>query len=259
MQDAFWGILIPFLGTSLGAGCVFFLKKSLSDGIQRALTGFAAGVMVAASVWSLLIPAMEQAADLGRLAFFPAAMGFWLGILFLLLLDHLIPHLHQNSLQAEGPKSQLQRTTMMVLAVTLHNIPEGMAVGLSFALAAQTGDPASLLSASSLALGIGIQNLPEGAAISLPLLQEGASRARAFAIGALTAVVEPLFGVFTVFLVSFAQPAMPWLLAFAAGAMLLVSVRELIPSACCADRQNAGTLSFLLGFVVMMLLDVLLG
>ena len=135
IQDAFWGVLIPFLGTSLGAGCVFFLKNSLSDGIQRALTGFAAGVMVAASVWSLLIPAMEQAADLGRLAFFPAAAGFWLGVLFLLLLDHLIPHLHQNSLQAEGPKSQLQRTTMMVLAVTLHNIPEGMAVGLSFALA----------------------------------------------------------------------------------------------------------------------------
>ena len=133
IQDAFWGILIPFLGTSLGAGCVFFLKKSLSDGIQRALTGFAAGVMVAASVWSLLIPAMEQAADLGRLAFFPAAAGFWLGILFLLLLDHLIPHLHQNSLQAEGPKSQLQRTTMMVLAVTLHNIPEGMAVGVVYA------------------------------------------------------------------------------------------------------------------------------
>ena len=157
IQDAFWGILIPFLGTSLGAGCVFFLKNSLRDGIQRALTGFAAGVMVAASVWSLLIPAMEQAADLGRLAFFPAAVGFWLGILFLLLLDHLIPHLHQNSLQAEGPKSQLQRTTMMVLAVTLHNIPEGMAVGLSFALAAQhAGEGAALSGALALALGIGI-------------------------------------------------------------------------------------------------------
>ena len=141
IQDAFWGILIPFLGTSLGAGCVFFLKKSLSDGIQRALTGFAAGVMVAASVWSLLIPAMEQAADLGRLAFFPAAVGFWLGILFLLLLDHLIPHLHQNSLQAEGPKSQLQRTTMMVLAVTLHNIPEGMAVGVVYACLLYTSLP----------------------------------------------------------------------------------------------------------------------
>ena len=153
IQDAFWGILIPFLGTSLGAGCVFFLKNSLRDGIQRALTGFAAGVMVAASVWSLLIPAMEQAADLGRLAFFPAAVGFWLGILFLLLLDHLIPHLHQNSLQAEGPKSQLQRTTMMVLAVTLHNIPEGMAVGLAFALAAE-GE--GMAGAAALALGIGL-------------------------------------------------------------------------------------------------------
>lgn len=258
-MQTFWGILIPFLGTALGAACVFFMKKALSDAVQRSLTGFAAGVMVAASVWSLLIPAVEQSAGMGKLSFLPAFLGFWLGILFLLALDHIIPHLHANSAQAEGPKSRLQRTTMMVLAVTLHNIPEGMAVGLSFALAAQAGDPASLLSASSLALGIGIQNLPEGAAISLPLLQEGASRARAFAIGALTAVVEPLFGVFTVFLVSFAQPAMPWLLAFAAGAMLLVSVRELIPSACCADRQNAGTLSVLLGFVVMMLLDVLLG
>ena len=166
----------------------------------------------------------------------------------------------RQSGRTPAPLRQSSReTALLITAVTLHNIPEGMAVGLSFALAAQTGDPASLLSASSLALGIGIQNLPEGAAISLPLLQEGASRARAFAIGALTAVVEPLFGVFTVFLVSFAQPAMPWLLAFAAGAMLLVSVRELIPSACCADRQNAGTLSVLLGFVVMMLLDVLLG
>ena len=194
IQDAFWGILIPFLGTSLGAGCVFFLKNSLRDGIQRALTGFAAGVMVAASVWSLLIPAMEQAADLGRLAFFPAAVGFWLGILFLLLLDHLIPHLHQNSLQAEGPKSQLQRTTMMVLAVTLHNIPEGMAVGVSFALAAQS-DGGSLSAAMALAVGIGLQNFPEGAAISLPLRQEGISTGRAFLYGALSGVVEPIFGI----------------------------------------------------------------
>ena len=165
IQDAFWGILIPFLGTSLGAGCVFFLKKSLSDGIQRALTGFAAGVMVAASVWSLLIPAMEQAADLGRLAFFPAAVGFWLGILFLLLLDHLIPHLHQNSLQAEGPKSQLQRTTMMVLAVTLHNIPEGMAVGVVYAGYLAGTAQITAAGALALSLGIAIQNFPEGAII----------------------------------------------------------------------------------------------
>ena len=173
IQDAFWGILIPFLGTSLGAGCVFFLKNSLRDGIQRALTGFAAGVMVAASVWSLLIPAMEQAADLGRLAFFPAAAGFWLGVLFLLLLDHLIPHLHQNSLQAEGPKSQLQRTTMMVLAVTLHNIPEGMAVGVVYAGYLAGTAQITAAGALALSLGIAIQNFPEGAIISMPLRAEG--------------------------------------------------------------------------------------
>ena len=188
IQDAFWGILIPFLGTSLGAGCVFFLKNSLRDGIQRALTGFAAGVMVAASVWSLLIPAMEQAADLGRLAFFPAAAGFWLGILFLLLLDHLIPHLHQNSLQAEGPKSQLQRTTMMVLAVTLHNIPEGMAVGVVYA--GYLAGTAQITAAGALALSIGIaiQNFPEGAIISMPLRAEGIKKGRAFWGGVLSGI-----------------------------------------------------------------------
>ena len=180
IQDAFWGILIPFLGTSLGAGCVFFLKNSLRDGIQRALTGFAAGVMVAASVWSLLIPAMEQAADLGRLAFFPAAVGFWLGILFLLLLDHLIPHLHQNSLQAEGPKSQLQRTTMMVLAVTLHNIPEGMAVGVVYAGYLAGTAQITAAGALALSLGIAIQNFPEGAIISMPLRAEGIKKAGRF-------------------------------------------------------------------------------
>jgi len=252
IQDAFWGILIPFLGTSLGAGCVFFLKKSLSDGIQRALTGFAAGVMVAASVWSLLIPAMEQAADLGRLAFFPAAVGFWLGILFLLLLDHLIPHLHQNSLQAEGPKSQLQRTTMMVLAVTLHNIPEGMAVGLAFALAAE-GE--GMAGAAALALGIGIQNLPEGAAISLPLRQEGSSRGRAFLLGTLSGSVEPIFGILVVLVAAGVRPLMPWLLSFAAGAMLYVVVEELVPQA----HSKAGTCGFVGGFLIMMILDVALG
>ena len=209
MQDAFWGILIPFLGTSLGAGCVFFLKKSLSDGIQRALTGFAAGVMVAASVWSLLIPAMEQAADLGRLAFFPAAAGFWLGVLFLLLLDHLIPHLHQNSLQAEGPKSQLQRTTMMVLAVTLHNIPEGMAVGVVYAgyLAGTTQITAA--GALVLSLGIAIQNFPEGAIISMPLRAEGMKKGRAFWGGVLSGIVEPIGAVLTILAAGIVVPALP--------------------------------------------------
>ena len=259
MQDAFWGILIPFLGTSLGAGCVFFLKKSLSDGIQRALTGFAAGVMVAASVWSLLIPAMEQAADLGRLAFFPAAVGFWLGILFLLLLDHLIPHLHQNSLQAEGPKSQLQRTTMMVLAVTLHNIPEGMAVGVVYAGYLAGTAQITAAGALALSLGIAIQNFPEGAAISLPLKKEGTSSFRAFLYGCLSGIVEPIFGILTVFLAGILVPFMPWLLSFAAGAMMYVVVEELIPEAHLGEHSHAGTLGVLVGFLLMMILDVALG
>ena len=221
-------------------------------------TGFAAGVMVAASVWSLLIPAMEQAADLGRLAFFPAAAGFWLGILFLLLLDHLIPHLHQNSLQAEGPKSQLQRTTMMVLAVTLHNIPEGMAVGLAFALAAHNDSSVLLASAIALAIGMGIQNFPEGAAIALPLRQSGMSRAKAFGLGTLSGIVEPVFGLLTVLAAGAIQPLLPWLLAFAAGAMLYVVVEELIPEAHLGEG-HMGTVGVMLGFLLMMILDVALG
>lgn len=255
IQDAFWGILIPFLGTSLGAGCVFFLKNSLRDGIQRALTGFAAGVMVAASIWSLLIPAMEQAADLGRLAFFPAAAGFWLGILFLLLLDHLIPHLHQNSLQAEGPKSQLQRTTMMVLAVTLHNIPEGMAVGAAYAgcVAAGAAAPAA---AFTLALAIAIQNVPEGAIVALPLRTAGAGKGRAFLGGVLSGAVEPLAAGVTVLAAALIVPALPWLLGFAAGAMLYVVAAELLPT---RGDSGPGALAFAAGFTVMMILDVALG
>ena len=259
IQEAFWGILIPFLGTSLGAGCVFFLKNSLRDGIQRALTGFAAGVMVAASVWSLLIPAMEQAADLGRLAFFPAAVGFWLGILFLLLLDHLIPHLHQNSLQAEGPKSQLQRTTMMVLAVTLHNIPEGMAVGVVYAgyLAGTTQITAA--GALVLSLGIAIQNFPEGAIISMPLRAEGMKKGRAFWGGVLSGIVEPIGAVLTILAAGIVVPALPYLLSFAAGAMLYVVVEELIPEMSQGQHSNVGTVFFAVGFSVMMVLDVALG
>ena len=259
MQDAFWGILIPFLGTSLGAGCVFFLKKSLSDGIQRALTGFAAGVMVAASVWSLLIPAMEQAADLGRLAFFPAAVGFWLGILFLLLLDHLIPHLHQNSLQAEGPKSQLQRTTMMVLAVTLHNIPEGMAVGVVYAGYLAGTAQITAAGALALSLGIAIQNFPEGAIISMPLRAEGMPKRRAFWDGVLSGIVEPIGAVLTILAAGIVVPALPYLLSFAAGAMLYVVVEELIPEMSQGQHSNVGTMFFAVGFSVMMVLDVALG
>ena len=259
IQDAFWGILIPFLGTSLGAGCVFFLKKSLSDGIQRALTGLAAGVMVAASVWSLLIPAMEQAADLGRLAFFPAAVGFWLGILFLLLLDHLIPHLHQNSLQAEGPKSQLQRTTMMVLAVTLHNIPEGMAVGVVYAGYLAGTAQITAAGALALSLGIAIQNFPEGAIISMPLRAEGMKKGRAFWGGVLSGIVEPIGAVLTILAAGIVVPALPYLLSFAAGAMLYVVVEELIPEMSQGQHSNVGTVFFAVGFSVMMVLDVALG
>ena len=259
MQDAFWGILIPFLGTSLGAGCVFFLKKSLSDGIQRALTGFAAGVMVAASVWSLLIPAMEQAADLGRLAFFPAAVGFWLGILFLLLLDHLIPHLHQNSLQAEGPKSQLQRTTMMVLAVTLHNIPEGMAVGVVFAGYMAGNSTITAAGALALAIGIAIQNFPEGAIISMPLRGQGMSKTKAFVYGSLSGLVEPIGALLTILAASFILPVLPYLLSFAAGAMMYVVVEELIPEMSEGNHSNIGTIVFAVGFTLMMALDVALG
>ena len=259
IQDAFWGILIPFLGTSLGAGCVFFLKNSLRDGIQRALTGFAAGVMVAASIWSLLIPAMEQAADLGRLAFFPAAVGFWLGILFLLLLDHLIPHLHQNSLQAEGPKSQLQRTTMMVLAVTLHNIPEGMAVGVVYAGYLAGTAQITAAGALALSLGIAIQNFPEGAIISMPLRAEGMKKGRAFWGGVLSGIVEPIGAVLTILAAGIVVPALPCLLSFAAGAMLYVVVEELIPEMSQGQHSNVGTVFFAVGFSVMMVLDVALG
>ena len=259
IQDVFLGILIPFLGTSLGAGCVFFLKKSLSDGIQRALTGFAAGVMVAASVWSLLIPAMEQAADLGKLAFFPAAAGFWLGILFLLLLDHLIPHLHQNSLQAEGPKSQLQRTTMMVLAVTLHNIPEGMAVGVVYAGYLAGTAQITAAGALALSLGIAIQNFPEGAIISMPLRAEGIKKGRAFWGGVLSGIVEPIGAVLTILAAGIVVPALPYLLSFAAGAMLYVVVEELIPEMSQGQHSNVGTVFFAVGFSVMMVLDVALG
>lgn len=259
MTDAFYGILIPFLGTSLGAASVFFLKKSLGDYIQRALTGFAAGVMVAASIWSLLIPAMDQSKALGKLAFFPAVVGFWLGILFLLLLDHIIPHLHRNSQQAEGPHSQLQRTTMMVLAVTLHNIPEGMAVGVVYAGYLSGTAQITAAGALALSLGIAIQNFPEGAIISMPLRAEGMSKGRAFWGGVLSGVVEPIGAVLTILAASVIVPALPYLLSFAAGAMLYVVVEELIPEMSQGEHSDIGTVLFAVGFSLMMVLDVALG
>lgn len=258
-MEAVYGILIPFLGTSLGAACVFFMKQSLSDRLQRSLTGFAAGVMVAASVWSLLIPSIEQSAALGAFAFVPAAVGFWAGILFLLALDHIIPHLHQNSGQAEGPKSRLQRTTMMVLAVTLHNIPEGMAVGVVYAGYLSGSAQITAAGALALSLGIAIQNFPEGAIISMPLRAEGMGKGGAFWGGVLSGVVEPIGAVLTILAARHIVPALPYLLSFAAGAMLYVVVEELIPEMSQGDHSNIGTVFFAVGFSVMMILDVALG
>ena len=258
-MEAFYGILIPFLGTSLGAACVFFLKKTLSDAVQRALTGFAAGVMVAASVWSLLIPAIAQSAALGRWSFLPAALGVWVGILFLLALDHIIPHLHAKSGQAEGPKSRLQRTTMMVLAVTLHNIPEGMAVGVVYAGYLSGQAQITAAGALALSLGLAIPNFPEGAIISLPLRAEGMKKSRAFVDGVLSGVVEPIGAVLTILVARHVIPALPYLLSFAAGAMLYVVVEELIPEMSQGTHTNVGTIFFAIGFSLMMVLDVALG
>ena len=253
------GLLIPFLGTALGSACVFFMKKSLSNMVQRSLAGFAAGVMVAASIWSLLIPALEQAEGMGRLSFVPAFIGFWVGVLFLLLLDHLIPHLHVGSEESEGPKSNLSRTAMMVLAVTLHNIPEGMAVGVMYAgfLAGDTAITAA--SALALSIGIAIQNFPEGAMLSMPLRAEGESKGRAFWGGVLSGVVEPIGAVLTILAAQLVIPVLPYLLSFAAGAMLYVVVEELIPEMSQGEHSNIGTLCFAAGFSIMMVLDVALG
>lgn len=230
-METFLGIMIPFLGTTLGAACVFFMKKSLGDLVQRSLAGFAAGVMVAASIWSLLIPAIEQSEDMGKLSFLPAFIGFWSGVLFLLLLDRLIPHLHVGSEQAEGPKSKLGRTTMMVLAVTLHNIPEGMAVGVVYAGFLSGNTQITAASALALSLGIAIQNFPEGAIISMPLRAEGERKGRAFLGGVLSGVVEPIGAVLTLLAAQLVIPALPYLLSFAAGAMLYVVVLSCGPTA----------------------------
>lgn len=258
-METFLGILIPFLGTTLGAMCVFFMRKKLGDLVQRALAGFAAGVMVAASIWSLLIPAIEQSKEMGSFSFLPAFIGFWIGILFLFALDHLIPHLHVGSNQAEGHKSKLGRTTMMVLAVTLHNIPEGVAVGVMYAgfLAGSTQITAA--SALALSIGIAIQNFPEGAIISMPLRAEGENKGKAFLGGVLSGIVEPIGAILTILLSQLIIPALPYLLSFAAGAMLYVVVEELIPEMSQGKHSNIGTIFFALGFSIMMVLDVALG
>ena len=252
------GILIPFLGTSLGAAMVFFLKKQISGTVQKALTGFAAGVMVAASFWSLLQPALESSSAMGTLSFLPASIGFLIGIGFLLLLDVVTPHMHMDR-QNEGPRSGFKRTTKLILAVTLHNIPEGMAVGVVYAGLQAGSSGITAEGALTLAIGIAIQNFPEGAIVSMPLLAEGMPKNRTFLMGALSGVVEPIAAVITVIAAGLVTPVMPYFLAFAAGAMMYVVVEELIPEMSEGKHSNIGTIAFSLGFVLMMILDVTLG
>ncbi|MBQ9290634.1 MAG: ZIP family metal transporter [Clostridia bacterium] len=257
-METILGILIPFAGTALGAAMVFILKKEISESLQKILTGFAAGVMVAASFWSLLQPALESSEHLGTLAFLPAAVGFLVGVGFLLLLDEVTPHMHFNH-QDEGPKTGLKRTTKLILAVTLHNIPEGMAVGVVYAGFRSGNAGITSAGALALALGIAIQNFPEGAIVSMPLRAEGMDKGRTFLYGALSGIVEPIAAAVTILAASTVVPAMPYFLAFAAGAMMYVVVEELIPEMSEGKHSNWGTIAFSLGFVLMMILDVTLG
>ncbi|MBP5519649.1 MAG: ZIP family metal transporter [Treponema sp.] len=252
------GLLIPFLGTSLGSALVFFMKKELNRKVQKMLSGFAAGVMVAASIWSLLIPSMDMSEGMGRLAFIPAVVGFCFGMLFLLLLDIVIPHMHIDN-TIEGPKSKLKNTTMMVLAVTLHNIPEGMAVGILYAGWASGSVQITQAGALSLALGIAIQNFPEGAIISMPLRSQGLSKAKACWFGILSGIVEPIAGFITILISSMVISVLPYFLSFAAGAMIYVVIEELVPEMAEGKHSNWGTILFMIGFALMMMLDVALG
>ena len=258
MTQTAMGILLPFLGTSLGAAMVFVLRGQLSSGVRKALTGFAAGVMVAASFWSLLQPALESSEQMGRLSFVPASVGFMAGIGFLLLLDEVTPHMHMD-LQDEGPQTGLKRTTKLILAVTLHNIPEGMAVGVVYAGWLADGEAVSAAAAFALALGIASQNFPEGAIVSMPLRAEGMGKGKTFWYGVLSGAVEPVAAVITIMAAQLVVPVLPYLLAFAAGAMMYVVVEELIPEMSEGTHTNVGTVAFSLGFVVMMILDVALG
>ncbi len=253
------GVLLPFLGTTAGAACVFFLKKQISPNLQRTFTGFAAGVMVAASVWSLLIPAMDMCEDMGKLGFVPALVGFLLGVFFLLLMDCFIPHLHLGSDKPEGAKSSLGRTAMLMLAVTIHNLPEGAACGAIFAGVLSGDGTVTLAGAITLSIGIAIQNFPEGAIISLPLRSEGHSRMKSFLLGSLSGIVEPLGALLAILLASVVTPILPYMLGFAAGAMIYVVVEELIPEASEGEHSNLGTIAFVVGFALMMVLDVALG
>lgn len=253
------GLAIPFIGTTLGAAMVFLMKNNMSKKVEKILLGFASGVMIAASVWSLIIPSIEMAESQGKIAWIPAAIGFLLGIVFLLVLDSSIPHMHLESEKPEGMKSKLKKTTMMIFAVTLHNIPEGMAVGVTFAGALLGNTGITMAGALTLAIGIAIQNFPEGAIISIPLKSEGISKSRAFLYGALSGIVEPIGAIITIFLTNAVVPILPYLLSFAAGAMIYVVVEELIPESQAGEHSNIGTIGVAIGFVIMMILDVALG
>lgn len=255
----FLGLIIPFIGTTLGAGMVFLMKKKLNTKLEKVLMGFAAGVMIAASIWSLIIPSIDMAKEQNIISWLPATIGFILGILFLLVLDDIIPHLHIKSNEPEGIKSKLGKTTMMVLAVTLHNIPEGMAVGVAIAGAISGNNLITISGAIALSIGIAIQNFPEGAIISMPLKEEGNSKIKAFIYGMLSGIVEPIFGGITILITSLVVPVLPYLLSFAAGAMVYVVIEELVPSSQIGKHSNLGTLGFAFGFIIMMILDVALG
>ena len=259
MENIAIGLLIPFLGTTLGSAMVFLMKNKMNTKVQKLLLGFASGVMIAASIWSLITPSIEMAEEQGIVSWIPAAIGFLFGIIFLLVLDSIIPHLHLNSKKPEGIKAKLKNTTMMVLAVTLHNIPEGMAVGVVFAGVLAQNTTITLAGAFALSIGIAIQNFPEGAIISMPLKNEGMSKPKAFLYGTLSGVVEPIGAIITILLTSIVTPILPYLLSFAAGAMIYVVVEELIPESQAGEHSNIGTIGVAIGFVIMMILDVALG
>lgn len=252
------GVLIPFVGTTLGAACVFLLRKEINPTVQKSILGFASGVMIAASVWSLLIPSMNMSADMGRLSFLPAVIGFILGIAFLLIMDKVIPHLHLDTDKPEGMKSNLNKSTMLLFAVTLHNIPEGAAVGIVLAGAMESGGLITVMGALALSIGIALQNFPEGAIISIPL-KEGLGKNKAFWYGVLSGVVEPIAAIVTILLATYINPILPYMLAFAAGAMMYVVVEELIPESAEGEHSDLATIGFALGFIIMMILDVVLG
>ena len=253
------GILIPFIGTVLGSAMVFLMKNKMNKKVEKILLGFASGVMIAASVWSLLIPSIEMSEEQGKIGWIPASIGFLLGILFLLVLDSIVPHMHLESEKPEGIKSKLKKTTMMLFAVTLHNIPEGMAIGVTFAGALSGNTGITIAGAIALAVGIAIQNFPEGAIVSMPLKSEGMSKSKAFLYGALSGIVEPIGAIITILLTNTVLPILPYLLSFAAGAMIYVVVEELIPESQSGEHSNIGTIGVALGFTIMMILDVALG